>query len=91
MLRCDHCLLRFPEREAVRDVVAGGPRVFCCAGCLGVFRLVHDEGLGAYYERRRWRDAGPTPRAALDVAAFRAAVRPAEGAAELDLAIDGIR
>jgi len=91
-LRCDHCLLVFPEREAVRAEVAGVARVFCCAGCRGVFQLVQEEGLGAYYETRRWAEPGPAPAQALDPAAFQAAVRGADGGlAELDLAIDGIR
>jgi P-type Cu2+ transporter len=90
-LRCDHCLADFPEREAVREAVAGAPRVFCCAGCRGVFQLVHDEGLAAYYETRRWSETGPAAAGALDLAAFEAAVRSEGGAAELDVAIDGIR
>ncbi|GAO01991.1 heavy metal translocating P-type ATPase [Anaeromyxobacter sp. PSR-1] len=90
-MRCDHCLLEFPEREAVRAVVAGAPRVFCCAGCRGVFELIQGEGLGAYYDSRRWTEVGPQAAAALDLAAFREAVREAHGAAELDVAIDGIR
>jgi Cu2+-exporting ATPase len=88
---CEHCLLDFPEREAVRAEVAGSVRTFCCAGCRGVFQLIHDEGLDDYYERRRWTETGPSQSAAIDLAAFRDAVREDAGAAELDLAIDGIR
>jgi Cu2+-exporting ATPase len=90
-LRCDHCLLGFPEREAVRAEIAGAPRAFCCPGCRAAFQLVHDEGLAAYYETRRWTEPGPAAPGALDLAAFQAAVREADGAAELDVAIDGIR
>jgi Cu2+-exporting ATPase len=32
MLRCDHCLLAFPEREVVRDEVGGVAKLFCCTG-----------------------------------------------------------
>ena len=88
---CEHCLLEFPAREAVRAEVAGRERLFCCAGCRGVFQLVHEEGLGAYYDRRRWTEVGPSPGGAIDLPAFRDALREAGGAAELDLAIDGIR
>ncbi|BDG01905.1 heavy metal translocating P-type ATPase [Anaeromyxobacter oryzae] len=90
-LRCDHCLADFPAREAVRAEIAGAPRVFCCAGCRGVFQLVHDEGLAAYYDTRRWSETGPAGAAPLDLAAFEGAVREAGGIAEVDVAIDGIR
>jgi P-type Cu2+ transporter len=90
-LRCDHCLAEFSARDAVRADVAGAARTFCCAGCRGVFQLVHDEGLAAYYATRRWDEAGPPPGSALDVGAFEGAVRVEGGAAEVDVAIDGIR
>jgi P-type Cu2+ transporter len=93
MLRCDHCLLEFPEREAVRDEVSGAAKVFCCTGCQGVFRLIVGEGLEQFYAGRRWDEAGPAadPDRQLDVAAFREAVREVDGEAELDVYIDGIR
>jgi Cu2+-exporting ATPase len=77
----------------VRDTIAGAPRTFCCAGCLGVYRLVAGEGLGRYYETRRWEAPGAPVGAppALDVAAFEGAVRHGEGADELDVYVDGIR
>ncbi len=93
-LRCDHCLVEFPAREAVRDAVAGADRVFCCGGCRGVFRLVQEEGLGAYYETRRWDGPGaPVGDAAgaPDLAAFRDAVRHGEGEDEIEVYVDGIR
>ena len=31
-LRCDHCLVAFPAREAVHDAIAGADRVFCYSG-----------------------------------------------------------
>jgi len=86
----------FSEREAVRATLGGGEKVFCCAGCLGVYRLVQEEGLGAYYDERRWDgpgapvgDGGP----AVDLAAFREAVRQLEAGdeVELELYVDGIR
>jgi Cu2+-exporting ATPase len=93
-LRCDHCLVEFPAREAVREVIGGEERTFCCAGCLGVYRLVSEEGLGAYYETRRW-DAPGTPvgdaAASADAGAFRGAVRQIEGEEEVEVYVDGIR
>jgi P-type Cu2+ transporter len=93
-LRCDHCLVAFPAREAVREVVGGAERTFCCAGCLGVYRLVSDEGLGAYYETRRWDGPGsPVGEVAggADAGAFRDAVRHAAGEDEVEVYVDGIR
>jgi Cu2+-exporting ATPase len=90
-MRCDHCLADFPEREALREVVGGAERVFCCGGCRGIYALLHDEGLGAYYERREWTETGLLAQAPLDLPAFRAALREEDGAAVLELAIDGIR
>jgi Cu2+-exporting ATPase len=93
MLRCDHCLLEFPERDAVREEVAGAARVFCCSGCRGVYRLISGEGLGAFYAGRAWEERGlaADPERPVDAAAFRGAVRERDGEAELDLYVDGIR
>jgi Cu2+-exporting ATPase len=93
-IRCDHCLGEFPRREAVLEVFAGREHAFCCRGCLGVFRLVHEEGLGAYYDTRRWdgpgAPVGDAP-AALDLAAFRDTVAEDGAEATLQLYVDGIR
>lgn len=43
MSRCDHCDLP----------LAPGQERFCCAGCERVFALLHEEGLGRYYDLRR--------------------------------------
>jgi Cu2+-exporting ATPase len=74
---CAHCLLEFPEREAVRAAVAGEERTFCCAGCRGVFELVHAEGLDAYYDRREEAPGAPVAQGGgeADLPAFREAVR----------------
>jgi Cu2+-exporting ATPase len=75
----------------VDDEIGGRERVFCCAGCRGAYRLIHDEGLDRYYERRSWTEVGPPAPSALDLSAFRAAVRESDGAAELEILVDGIR
>jgi Cu2+-exporting ATPase len=93
-LRCDHCLLEFPEREAVRERDGETERVFCCTGCQGIHRLIREEGLGAFYEGRRWEEAGlaARPEDPQEVEAFRAAVREArDGLSEVDLYVEGIR
>ncbi|HVP66259.1 MAG TPA: heavy metal translocating P-type ATPase [Anaeromyxobacteraceae bacterium] len=94
MLRCDHCLLDFPEREAVREATPAGVKVFCCAGCRAIYQLIQGEGLEAFYAGRRWSEAGlpAPPEAQLEVDAFRSAVRELPGPlAELDVYVEGIR
>jgi Cu2+-exporting ATPase len=98
--RCDHCLADLAGRAPVVATLEGVEHRFCCAGCRGVFALLHEEGLDRrYYADRRWSETGPTPailRAAGplardDLSAYD--VRPSAGgaSAELELAIDGIR
>lgn len=53
---CNHCMLSFPEREAVCDEIDGKTLVFCCNGCRGIYRLIHEEGLDRFYERRDWKE-----------------------------------
>jgi Cu2+-exporting ATPase len=93
-LRCDHCLLDFPEPEAVREDDGGVARVFCCTGCQGIHRLIREEGLGAFYDGRRWDEPGlaARPEEPQEVEAFRAAVREGkDGLSEVDLYVEGIR
>jgi Cu2+-exporting ATPase len=91
---CDHCLLEFPAREAVHAEIGGEAHVFCCGGCRGVFELVHAEGLGAYYDTRRWDGPGAPVQVdggVADLPAFREAVRHGEAGDEVELYVDGIR
>lgn len=47
--RCAHCQSEVPpERRPPSHAEARA--VFCCAGCETVYRLLHDERLGRYYE-----------------------------------------
>jgi Cu2+-exporting ATPase len=94
MSKCDHCLLDFPERDAVCDDGDGGPKIFCCHGCRTIYRLIHQEGLARFYHRRKWEsgglpvltgDGGPDP------APFAGLVREAGERKEIDLVIEGIR
>jgi Cu2+-exporting ATPase len=96
MSRCDHCLASFPDGEAVVERDGEVERRFCCAGCRGVWRLVRDEGLGRFYDERRWDPAGlpPADRPGVaplaDLSAYQPVVAP-DGTAEVDVAIEGIR
>lgn len=76
--RCTHCGL-----DAGPATRGTGGKVFCCAGCEAVYAILHDEGLGAFYEaggvgsrtRPAPAQAAPAAFAPLDAA----------GAAELDI------
>ncbi|HTG01910.1 MAG TPA: heavy metal translocating P-type ATPase [Nitrospirota bacterium] len=91
MLKCDHCLLEFPEREAVYDESGGSTKVFCCHGCQGVYQLINSEGLDDFYRRRKEWAPGPSVTTAVDVGAFAPNVRPAGSDLETDIVLDGIR
>lgn len=91
MPRCDHCLIEFPERDIVADIIRGEARVFCCHGCQGVFRLINDEGLDDFYRRRTGWTPGPVSAVAIDAAAFSGSLRPAGDQVETDMVLDGIR
>ena len=94
MGRCGHCLSEFPDNDALADDADGQRRVFCCAGCRSVYRLIHREGLGRFYERRSWEAGGPAVPSGgdgIDCSPFSGLVRQAEGKSEIDLLIEGIR
>jgi P-type Cu2+ transporter len=96
MRRCDHCLATFPDAEAVVERDGDVERVFCCAGCHAVWRLVREEGLGRFYDERDWEAPGlpaavrPGAAPLADLSAYRPVVA-ADGTVEVDVAIDGIR
>ncbi|HYR00082.1 MAG TPA: heavy metal translocating P-type ATPase [Casimicrobiaceae bacterium] len=49
---CFHCGKPNPHPIRWRAVLAGAPREFCCAGCLGIAQTIHAAGLDAFYARR---------------------------------------
>jgi P-type Cu2+ transporter len=91
MLKCDHCLLQFPERDAVYDEVNSVTKVFCCHGCQGVYLLINSEGLDDFYRRRREWTPGPASAAMFDLAAFTPNIRPMGSELETDIVLGGIR
>ncbi|RJQ53511.1 MAG: heavy metal translocating P-type ATPase [Nitrospiraceae bacterium] len=90
-MKCDHCLLQFPEREAVYDDVKGREKVFCCHGCKGIYRLINDEGLTEFYRKRDSWTPGPAETGQVDTAAFTDNLKPVGKEIETDLVLDGIR
>ncbi len=94
MFRCDHCLLDFPEREAVYEEVDGRKKVFCCNACRGIYLLIHYEGLDAFYEKRQWKEHGvlsSLQNKDIDTGPFTEHIRESGQQKEIDLYIDGIR
>ena len=74
-LRCDHCLARVPgARGGPRGRSAARSGSSAAAAAAGVYRLIQEEGLGAYYETRRWDGPG-TPRRPTAPPAARSAFR----------------
>ncbi len=94
ILKCNHCLLEFPETEAVYEDFSGEKKVFCCNGCCGIYKLVHSEGLDDFYKKRKWDDAGIASfKKEIDIRPFAEHVRDVavSNQKEIDIYIDGIR
>ncbi len=86
--RCAHCGLdaEGPARQSDR-------RVFCCAGCEAVYGILHDEGLGRFYEAggvgsRASRVRAPRPG---EASAGFPVLDALEAAGEADLDVVGMR
>lgn len=91
-LTCDHCLLNFPERDAVHEEIDHKQHVFCCNGCRGIFLLIRNEGLDDFYLKRTWKESGiPDRNKEIDIRTFSEDVRETEQGKEIDIFIDGIR
>jgi len=78
----------------VYDDPEGDRKAFCCNGCRGIYRLIHEEGLNAFYAKRRWDSAGVTPRVfggEMDLGPFAEFVRTVDDQSEIDISIEGIR
>jgi Cu2+-exporting ATPase len=90
-VRCDHCLQELPESSAVRAVVDGRERYFCCHGCLGVYELIHGNSLDAFYEQRCDWQPGRPAFALVDAADFTADIVTDGRTGRIDLLLSGIR
>jgi len=94
LLKCDHCLRIFNPEEAHYHEHNGETRTFCCSGCLGVFLLINDEGLTAFYRNRDWDDQGVFIQwddEGLDLSVFDEFISREDGTAELKAYVEGIR
>ncbi|NOY53242.1 MAG: heavy metal translocating P-type ATPase [Deltaproteobacteria bacterium] len=88
---CDHCLLPVAEKDALFEVFDGERKVFCCHGCLGIYRLIHSEGLDDFYSNRRGWLPGPPSADPLELSLLEENVRHVGEENVIDLAIEGIR
>jgi Cu2+-exporting ATPase len=92
MVECDHCLLEVAETRLVRDRIKGQEKVFCCHGCRAIAKLISEEGLEEFYNRRNssWIP-GPSEAKSPDASAFSGTLRKAGDEVDTDVILDGIR
>ncbi|MCX7793858.1 MAG: cation-translocating P-type ATPase [Thermodesulfovibrionales bacterium] len=58
-LRCSHCLGEV-NKEAIHDEIDGKRLIFCCQGCNIIYRIINEQGLGEFYEKRYgWQPGRP--------------------------------
>lgn len=50
--RCDHCHLEYENSFLIEDTTLSSAHYFCCKGCQGVFHLLKEEGLDAFYTKK---------------------------------------
>src|SRR5512145_16344 len=91
---CVHCGLPILPRDLVIDTIAGVTRRFCCQGCRGAYRIITGAGLGGFYAKRDWTEAG-VPEGAFTAAyndAFLSRfVSQTEAGPEISFFLEGIR
>ena len=71
MVSCDHCLQETSRASSIIVELNGENKVFCCKGCLGVYELIHNNSLDAfYYQRCGWQPGPPATEVKLQASAF---------------------
>lgn len=92
-IACSHCHLKFHEDVMIKD----GEHYFCCNGCQGVFHLLLDEGLDAFYDKTKGVTLAPPTQQYEDSTNFNAPAfydkfvkTTKEGFCEVALIIEGI-
>lgn len=91
MYNCDHCSIGFSEKDVVFDEIDGQQKVFCCHGCSGIYRIVHNAGLDSFYSNRTGWQPGPADEIAVLPDVFIDYIKQTDGQAEIDINIGGIR
>jgi len=92
-LLCRHCLApTTPEEALFLDGSDGDSLAFCCHGCLGIYELIHDEGLDSYYSRRQGWESGPPEVEEVKADSFAASlVELDDGLSRVRMRLGGIR
>ncbi len=101
-LVCEHCLLPVSAREAVYDERTENRKVFCCHACRSIYRMIIEEGLGAFYTKRDWNSSGlpemlrgprslDTETPAVELEFLLPYIKGQSHSKEADLMIEGIR
>jgi len=92
-IACSHCHLEFSKDVMIED----GEHFFCCNGCQGVFHLLSNEGLDAFYDKAKGVKLAPPTQQYEDSKNFDAPafydkfVKTTEdGFSEVSLIIEGI-
>lgn len=90
-VRCEHCLREVPQAAALKAEIEGSIKYFCCHGCLGVYELVHNASLDAFYEQRcQWLPGAPSFEKT-DPHAFSSTIVKTADGCRIDLQLSGIR
>ncbi len=91
-VRCDHCLLEIRKAAAITAVIDAEEKHFCCRGCLGIYELIRNNALDAFYRQRcDWQPGPPETAPAKGSAAFESTVTGSEREKRIDLVLSGIR
>ena len=89
---CDHCSQETSRASAITALIDGERRHFCCHGCLGVYELVHNNSLDAFYNQRcDWQPGPPATEVKLQTSAFSDTVIVEGNESRIDLMLSGIR
>jgi len=80
-----------PRAAALKTEIEGSVKYFCCHGCLGVYELVHNASLDAFYEKRcQWLPGAPSFEKT-DPHAFSSTIVKTADGSRIDLQLSGIR
>ncbi|MFN3740255.1 MAG: heavy metal translocating P-type ATPase [Thermodesulfovibrionales bacterium] len=91
-LYCNHCLGEVNLEDAIYDEIDGKELIFCCTGCNAIYRLIHEQGLDEFYEKRLgWRPGRPEIKEVREEEFSEFIKQISENHHELEFIISGIR
>ncbi len=89
---CHHCLSEVNPEDAIYDEIDGKRLVFCCTGCNAIYRLIHEQGLEEFYEKRLgWGPGRPEIREVREEEFSEFIKKVSENQLELEFIVSGIR